>query len=263
MTLASAGYNTLFKRGDGGVGAAVQASRTIGASNSQIVIKAKAGVAAVAGSLGNTLSCQIVVAGNNTALSVSVSGSGANTSLTVNSATNGSAVATSTINDIIAAIDQAAGADAWFDATSGAGNGTGVLAAAASLAFLTGGSDGAEVFTSVLEVKQISFGGLKLDTADATHMESPSAFREKIATIKDGGEVSITGNFLPGQSNHQGITTDFKNRTLRNFKVTWSDSGPTSWNFSAYVNNIAPQSSFDGELSWTIGLMISGAPTLP
>lgn len=263
MTQGVAGYNTLFKRGDGAVGAGVQASRTIGTSNSQIVISAKSGVASVSGSLGNTLSCQIVVAGNNTALSVSVSGTGANSSLTVNSATNGSAVATSTINDIIAAIANSAAASALFSATGGAGNGTGVLAAAAALAFLASGSDGAETFTSVLEIQSVSFGGLKLDLTDATHMESPSAFREKIATIKDGGDVTLQGNFLPGVAGHQLLTTDYKNRTLRNFKVVWPDGSSTTWSFSAYITNLAPNSSFDGKLSWSIQVSISGAPTLP
>lgn len=263
MTNAVAGYGTLLKRGDGGVGAAVQASRTIGTSNSQIVIKAKAGVLALAGALGNTMSCQIVVSGNNTPLSVSVSGTGANASLTINSATNGSAVATSTINDIIAAIDQSATADALFDATSGAGNGTGVLAAAAALAFLASGSNGGEVFTSVAEVMSVSAGGLKLDVTEATHMESPSKWREFIATVKDAGDVSFEINFQPALAGHQGLTTDLKNQTLRNWQLVFPDSGATTWSFGGFVTSFAPQAQFDGKLTASCSIKITGAPTIP
>jgi predicted secreted protein len=262
MTNAKAGYNTLLKRGDGGVGAATQASRTIGSSNSQIVIKAKAGVSALVGTLGNTMSCQIVVSGNNTPLSVSVSGSGANASLTINSATNGSAVATSTINDIIALCSTTAAVDALFDFTTGAGNGTGVLAAAAALAFLASGANGGEAFTTVAEVTNIGGPSLSLDTVDATHMTSTNAWREFIATLKDGGEVTLDINYVPEDSTHVGVWTDMSNRTLRNWQVVWPNAAVTTWSFAAFVASFEPGAAVDDKLSASIGLKISGQPTL-
>lgn len=263
MTNALAAFGTLLKRGDGGVGAATQASRTIGTSNSQIVIKAKAGVSALVGALGNTMSCQIVNGGASQSLSVSVSGTGANASLTINAATNGSSVITSTVNDIIAACSLNASIDALFDFTTGAGNGTGVVAAAAALAFLAGGANGGEVFTSVAEVMSVNVGGLKLDTTEATHMESPSKWREFIATVKDAGEVTFEINFQPALAGHQGLTTDLKNQTLRNFQVVFPDTGVTTWSFAAFITNFAPQMQFDGKITASVGLKITGAPTIP
>ena len=96
-TVVTSGFGVLLKRGDGGSGAAVQASRTIGSSNSQLVLKAK-----TAGAAGNSKACEIVVSGNNTALAVSVSA----TLVTITSKTDGSANPTSTINDIIAKLYQ-------------------------------------------------------------------------------------------------------------------------------------------------------------
>lgn len=255
MTVAKAGYNTLFKRGDGGVGAAVKASRTMGTSNSQIVIQAK-----TAGVAGNGQSVVIVVAGNNTALSLSLSGSGSNSSLTINSATNGSAAATSTVNDILAAILQDANVSALFEGTDGSGNGTGVIAAAA-LAFLTSGSDGSEVFTTVAEVINISGPGLSLETTDVTNMTSTGAWREHIATLKDTGEVTIDLNWAPEDTGHVNLIADLNNRTLRNFKIVWPNVAATTWTFSGYVTSFEPSAAVDDKLSGSFGFKLTGVPT--
>ena len=113
---------------------ATKANRTIGTGNSELFITAK-----LAGTIGNEYSVELKVVGNNTPLSVSV----ANNKLTINSATNGSAVATSTVNDVIAEIYANAEASALFDATNGSGNGTGVVVAGAT-ASLSGGVDGGD-----------------------------------------------------------------------------------------------------------------------
>jgi len=263
MTAAIAGYATLLKRGDGGAGAATQASRTIGTSNSQIVIKAKAGISNLVGALGNTMSCQIVNGGVSQPLTVSVSGSGANASLTINAATNGSSVITSTVNDIIAACSLNASIDALFDFTTGAGNGTGVIAAAASLAFLASGANGGEAFTTISEVTNVSFSGLKLDFAEATSMDSVNAFKERIATLKDAGTLTFDINFIPNSANQQLITTDFKNRALRNFQLVYTDTSPTTWTFAAYISQFAPSIPVDGKVSANVVLQLTGSITIP
>jgi len=107
---------------------ATKANRLMGTSNSQIFVVAKQ-----AGSIGNQYAVRLLVSGNNTALSVSLSG----TVLTIRSATNGSGIATSTANDVIAAAYSVPEVAALFDFTHSTGTGTGVVAAA-SQANLTG-----------------------------------------------------------------------------------------------------------------------------
>lgn len=80
----------------------------------------------VVGVLGNSTRVRIVVAGVSTPLSVSVAGS----DITINSATDGGGLATSTANDVIAAVKASAPASALVDVALAAGNdGTGVVAA--------------------------------------------------------------------------------------------------------------------------------------
>lgn len=83
------------------------------------------------GTGGNAITVAIVVAGNNTPLSVGVVGN----AITINSATNGSAAATSTANDVIAAVRASAAANALVNVSRKYGDdGTGVVAAVAATA---------------------------------------------------------------------------------------------------------------------------------
>lgn len=108
--------------------AGVAASATLGTGNSQLKLTNR-----LAGSFGNAYTLTIVVAGNNTALSVSL----ANNVYTVTSATNGGGAATSTVNDVIAALAANATISGKVLATAGTGAGTGVVGAG-SIAFSSG-----------------------------------------------------------------------------------------------------------------------------
>ena len=109
---------------------ATHANRTMGTGASQLLVIAK-----VAGVVGNQYAIRALVAGNNTPLSVSVSG----LVITINCATNGGGSATSTVNDVIAKMYATPECAAIVDAQAPNG-GTGVLAAATQ-ANLTGGVD--------------------------------------------------------------------------------------------------------------------------
>ena len=87
------------------------------------------------GTAGNSIRVRYVVSGNNTALSVSVSGS----DITVNSATDGGGAATSTAAQVKAAIEASSAADLLVTVANKTGNdGTGVIAALSYTALASG-----------------------------------------------------------------------------------------------------------------------------
>lgn len=124
--------------------------------------------------------------------------------------------------------------------------------------------DGAtsEVFTTVAEVKSISGPSLSMETIDATHMESPSGFREWLPSFKDGGEVSIDLNFLPSTAAQTGLTTDFKNRTKRNWKIFWPNTAATKWSFSGYVTGFTPSAAVGDILAASATIRVTGDVTI-
>ena len=102
-------------------------------ANNDIVYTAK-----TKGEYGNDITVRYVVSGNNTPLTVSVTG----TAITVNSATDGSAAATSTADQVKAAIEASGDAAALVTVADAAANdGSGTIVALAATA-LTGGARG-------------------------------------------------------------------------------------------------------------------------
>ena len=250
-TQGTSGFGTLLQRGDGGAGAGTQASVTKGTTNTQIIIGWLE-----AGTAGNAKTVTIVAAGNNTPLTVSVSTS----AITINLETDGSAASVSTVNDVIAKLYQNAVFEANYFANDGVGDGTGILAAA-TVTNLSGGAAGAEVFTTIAEITNISGPQNTLELIDATHMESPDAFREYIPSLLDGGEISFDLNYLPADANQLGLRDDLLARTRRNFHIVWTDTGGTTDLFSGYVTDFTPSAQIDDKLSASCTIKVTGPIT--
>lgn len=128
-----------------------------------------------------------------------------------------------------------------------------------------GDGGGTEAFTTIAEVSNISGPNLKLDTVEVTSHSSSGAWREKIATLLDGGDVTFDIFFAPTGATHSqtsGLLKDMKNRTKRNFTLTFPNTGATVWTFPAYVSSFQPSAPVDGALTASLTLTIAGAPTL-
>ncbi len=89
--------------------------------------------------------------------------------------------------------------------------------------------------------------------------------REHIAGLLDAGEVSAEMNFLPAnatQNEAAGILKTMSDRTLRNWQIVWTDSGPTTWSFAAFVTSFEPSASIEDRTTASITLKLSGDPSL-
>lgn len=249
-TAATSGYGVLVKRGDGGVGAGTQASKTVGTSNQQIIILAKQ-----AGTAGNSKTAAIVVSGTSTAFSIVVTAN----SVTINSATDGGGSATTKVGFAISQLYLNSTFDANFQATTGVGDGSGVLVASASSA-LSGGTNGTEVFTTIAEIKSVGGPNMSSQIIDVTNMDSANNTREFITNLIDPGELTFAMNFLPGSTSQQGVFTDMKNRTRRNFQLVWTDASATVCTLAGIVTAFQITNAIDAAMEANITIKITGLP---
>lgn len=116
-----------------------------------------------------------------------------------------------------------------------------------------------EVFTTIAEVRNISGPGLSLETIEATHMESPSGYREYLPSFKEPGEVSFDLNFLPSNTQHKGLKADMDARTKRNFKLVWPNTAGTTWSFSGYITSFQPTAGIDEVLTASCTIKVTGS----
>lgn len=120
-----------------------------------------------------------------------------------------------------------------------------------------------EAFTTIARVKDIKGPGVKNDVEDVTCQDS-AGWKEKLATISDGGQVTFELQFIPTNATHSysaGLLKDAYNRTKRNFQLVWPDSGNTTWTFAAYVAQFLPSGPVKGVLGGSVTLEVTGTPT--
>lgn len=123
---------------------------------------------------------------------------------------------------------------------------------------LVGQDDGSpETFVAVADIMSISPGAMTTAVVDKTHLRSPERHREKIATLRDSGPFTLTGNWRPShgsQSNSasedgtgdgfttgRGLVALWRNVTEANFQIIVADGSPARvWPFRGVVTNFTP-----------------------
>jgi len=79
-------------------------------------------------------------------------------------------------------------------------------------------------FVQIAEVKQLSGPTKSRGVADATHLETPDDYEEQVASIKNGGEVSLSLNFRPddiSQGALSGLDAAFEDGVTRKWKIAY------------------------------------------
>src|ERR1700738_4924607 len=76
-----------------------------------------------------------------------------------------------------------------------------------------------ENFTTLAEITKIVRGGSKMDLVDVTNMDSIGAYREKLATLLHGGEITFDANYIPQDTSQQSLQSQFDGRILSNWKI--------------------------------------------
>lgn len=125
-----------------------------------------------------------------------------------------------------------------------------------------GDGGGTEVFTTIGEVKNWSGPSESVSDIEATSMDSTA--KEFIADLAEPGEVTATVNFVGSDAQQQGLRTDLRAGTLRNFKLIFNDHAttPTTAVFSALVTGLdGPSGSSSEIVSMDITLKVSGSAT--
>jgi predicted secreted protein len=120
-----------------------------------------------------------------------------------------------------------------------------------------------------LIAERVNLGGpsMSRDAPDVTHMDSPGGWREFIPGLKDGGEVTVEGNFVPDDPTHNaetGLLNEFASDVRGHWRITFPLTGspPVTWEFDAIMTGFELDMPVDDKLAFTATLKISGQPQL-
>ncbi|WP_426041504.1 phage tail tube protein [Brevundimonas sp. TWP2-3-4b1] len=113
------------------------------------------------------------------------------------------------------------------------------------------------VFTALAEVLSVTPPSLNVETAETTHMGSDDGYREYIATLKDGGEVTVNLNYVEASAT---LLQTLINAGIETFKITFPGSStftftgiPTAFAFDDVV--------IDDKIVMSLTIKVTGKPT--
>lgn len=111
-------------------------------------------------------------------------------------------------------------------------------------------------FTDLAEVLSVTPPSINVETAETTHMGSDDGFREYIATLKDGGEITVNLNYVAASAT---LLQTLVLAGVETFKITFPGGGnvtckaiPTAFEFDEVV--------IDDKIAMSLTLKVTGKP---
>lgn len=126
-----------------------------------------------------------------------------------------------------------------------------------------------EIFTTIGFVSDITGPSISGAVVDVTSMSTGNAWRQKIVTLLDGGEVSFKIFWQPMLPSHQTILTLFSHRGQGSpgvpidFRMVFPDQDATVYAFSGFVSKCSLTEAVAGVITADATLTISGVVSGP
>jgi predicted secreted protein len=134
---------------------------------------------------------------------------------------------------------------------------------AATVTTTTPGVFVSETYTTVAEVRSITGPGYTGDTVEVTNHSSVGAFREHIASLLDGGNLTFDMNFIPAeptQDQTNGLMSKYLTRSRTNFRLLMRDG--SSLDFQGFVTGMGLTFPVDNVQTASVTIKVTGAPLL-
>lgn len=113
----------------------------------------------------------------------------------------------------------------------------------------------------IAELTSITGPSMEADTIDVSNHGSADGFRQYVAGMRDGGEVSIEGNFT-NEAGQAALVTDFAAGSSNQYVITFPTTPEVTWTFNAIVSAFESSAPYDDKLSFTATLKVTGKPVL-
>lgn len=101
------------------------------------------------------------------------------------------------------------------------------------------------------------------DTIETTNLSTEGGYRTFVTSLKDAGEVSISGHF--DYTAHNPLLADFEDGSVDVYTIEFPDKGVTTgtqWTFSAVVSAFNTSVEMEDIIGFEATLKVSGKPSL-
>jgi predicted secreted protein len=116
--------------------------------------------------------------------------------------------------------------------------------------------------SAIVELTSISGLELKADTIETTNYDS-AGWRSYVQGLRDGGEVSVSGFFNPGDTNGQyAVYSAFGSGTQTAFTITFPATLGASWTFNGIISGFTTSADMEQTVTFEATIKVTGAPSL-
>ena len=116
---------------------------------------------------------------------------------------------------------------------------------------------------AIAKVTNIGGPSMSRNMIDATSHDSTAFWQEFIKGLKDGGEVSIEGNFKISDAGQLALIADFDDdSTLPEIIITIPTDPVTTCTFDGAVTAFDTDKPHDGKIGFSASIKVSGKPTI-
>lgn len=107
-----------------------------------------------------------------------------------------------------------------------------------------------------------SINGVSLtaETLDTTTLTSNGGYREFKGGFKDGGEVTVSGYFEPGDDGQVAVYNAFESGDAIPFSIIYPQGA--SWGFNGIITGFSTSAELEGLIAFEATIKVSGKPSL-
>lgn len=111
-------------------------------------------------------------------------------------------------------------------------------------------------FANIPDITTIGGPDGSAPTIDVTDLDSTA--REYVLGLKDEGSFSLGVHYIPTNVVHAQLRAAWAARTQLRFRVTFTDTTTTVWEFNGFVTGFSQTMGVDTVVEATVGIKITG-----
>lgn len=100
------------------------------------------------------------------------------------------------------------------------------------------------------------------DTLDTTTLDSDGGYRTFTGGFKDGGEVTVSGYFEPGDAGQLAMEDAFESGDEIDFQIIFPPQLGASWQFRGVVTAVSTSADLEELVGYEATIKVSGKPSL-
>lgn len=111
----------------------------------------------------------------------------------------------------------------------------------------------------IAHINTISGPTMSRELVDVTTLDSPGGYREYIASLRDGGDVSLSMNF--DKNTYAQMKADFESDDVQKYQIVLPNDTNSTFEFEGFVTDFPLNIPLDDKITADVTIKVTGETT--